>query len=316
LGNELEHKVTANVMAEDYVTLRNMINEMWPDPSSRPWLIGPDENPDGDYLKDFLQGAGHVINASTYHVYPGYGLDPKLPNEILTVDYLNKEGSLAESLGSIISSSAPGVEGWVGETAAAWHSGQYNTTNTFLSGFWYLDALSSVAAADQKAFCRQTLIGGNYELLDKNTTEPYPDYYTALLFKRLMGQKILSVKVDSTIQQWIRAYASCTAPDVEEVEEGAVTLAFLNINNSTSFNLTIANVSESMADREEFHLSTGEGGNLRSHTMKLNGNLLQLQDDKLPPLSGQIVSGSAPLTIQPLTYGYAVLKNVNAHACK
>jgi hypothetical protein len=71
-----------------------------------------------------------------------------------------------------------------------------------------------------------------------------------------------------------------------------------------------------MADREEFHLSTGEGGNLRSHTMKLNGNLLQLQDDKLPPLSGQIVSGSAPLTIQPLTYGYAVLKNVNAHACK
>jgi hypothetical protein len=59
-----------------------------------------DENPDGDYLKDFLQGAGHVINASTYHVYPGYGLDPKLPNEILTVDYLNKEGSLAVSLRS------------------------------------------------------------------------------------------------------------------------------------------------------------------------------------------------------------------------
>ena len=66
-----------------------MINELWPDSSTRPWLIGPgwsniwtereyhlceislDENPNEDFLKKLLQKAGYAMNASTYHIYPG-----------------------------------------------------------------------------------------------------------------------------------------------------------------------------------------------------------------------------------------------------
>lgn len=33
------------------------------------------------------------------------------------------------------------------------------------------------ASYDTKTYCRQTLIGGNYGLLDTNTFVPNPDYY-------------------------------------------------------------------------------------------------------------------------------------------
>lgn len=41
----------------------------------------------------------------------------------------------------------------------------------------YLDQLGMAASYDTKTYCRQTLIGGNYGLLDIKTFEPHPDYY-------------------------------------------------------------------------------------------------------------------------------------------
>ena len=48
--------------------------------------------------------------------------------------------------------------------------------------FRYLDQLGLAATYNTKVYCRQTLIGGNYGLLDKTTFVPNPDYY---------GQEIL-----------------------------------------------------------------------------------------------------------------------------
>jgi len=41
----------------------------------------------------------------------------------------------------------------------------------------YLDQLGQSAKYDTKVYCRQTLIGGNYGLLDTDTFVPNPDYY-------------------------------------------------------------------------------------------------------------------------------------------
>jgi hypothetical protein len=41
--------------------------------------------------------------------------------------------------------------------------------------------------------CRQDYIGGDYGMVDCLTGAPLPDYYTALLWTRLMGPKVLSV---------------------------------------------------------------------------------------------------------------------------
>jgi len=41
----------------------------------------------------------------------------------------------------------------------------------------YLDQLGMASQYNTKVFCRQTLIGGHYGLLDTETFLPNPDYY-------------------------------------------------------------------------------------------------------------------------------------------
>lgn len=41
----------------------------------------------------------------------------------------------------------------------------------------YLDQLGMAAKYNSKVYCRQSLIGGNYGLLDRDTFLPNPDYY-------------------------------------------------------------------------------------------------------------------------------------------
>jgi len=51
---------------------------------------------------------------------------------------------------------------WMGETGGAYNSGRNTVTNRFMSAFWYVDWLGILANQGHAAFCRQTLIGGNY----------------------------------------------------------------------------------------------------------------------------------------------------------
>lgn len=43
--------------------------------------------------------------------------------------------------------------------------------------FRYLDQLGMAAKHNTKVYCRQSLVGGNYALLNRTTFEPNPDYY-------------------------------------------------------------------------------------------------------------------------------------------
>lgn len=46
-----------------------------------------------------------------------------------------------------------------------------------MHGHRYLDQLGMAAKYNTKVYCRQTLIGANYALLDTNSFVPNPDYY-------------------------------------------------------------------------------------------------------------------------------------------
>ena len=70
---------------------------------------------------------------------------------------------------------------WMGETGGCYNSGHYNMSNAFMDAFWYLESLAGFARNGATAFCRQTLLGGNYELVGKDTLSPNPDFYAAAL---------------------------------------------------------------------------------------------------------------------------------------
>ena len=99
----------------------------------------------------------------------------------------------------------------MGETGGAFNSGQNTTTNRFMSHRWYLgklttpppqdlqekrsDQLGIFAQYKHDAYCRQTLIGGNYGLLQRTNSENSinPDFWGTVLFNSLMGEFVHDV---------------------------------------------------------------------------------------------------------------------------
>ncbi|XP_065178266.1 uncharacterized protein LOC135808944 [Sycon ciliatum] len=316
--NEKQGQVHADVMADSYQDVHEMLVKYWPDVATRPKLIGPDENPNAGFLEEFLPLVADVIDAVTVHIYTGYGLDHNLPAQITTGQYLDKYQSTLAPLAKVINDKAPKAEIWIGETAAAWHSGQMNTTNTFLSGFWYLDALGTAANNNVQAFCRQTLIGGYYELLNRTTRDPNPDFYTGLLWNKLMGTKMLHV-TSTVSRSSLRLYAACSAASFQAKTPGSVTVAFINIAD-TAFSASPASLVHRIDGKEnlgtiEYHLIPGDGQmTLRTTQMMLNDKLLELdENNKLPAMDGLVRSG--PVLIAPKSYGFVVVPDANADVC-
>lgn len=68
--------------------------------------------------------------------------------------------------------------------------------------------MAQMAGNGHRKYCRQTLLGGNYELLNKTTLMPNPDYYTSYLWNRFVGTKILEVKREDKYSD-LRTYAAC-----------------------------------------------------------------------------------------------------------
>ena len=177
---------------------------------------------------------------------------------------------------------------WLGEGAA--HNGgggpEGRTYATSLySSFYYLDALATLARLNHAAFARQTLAGGNYELLrcsagwDPSNThdevgeaaaaapygcdlEPRPDMYVALLWRQHMGTAVLAAptleptpaKADLAP---LRVNAHCWRGGTEG--DGAVAFSVSNVNPSGDwFSLSFALDDDDAAKDEESGNQRGE----------------------------------------------------------
>jgi len=61
---------------------------------------------------------------------------------------------------------------------------------------WYADALGLYAANGIAMLSRQTLLGGDYEMINRTTGLPNPDFYVALLWHDLVGTDVYGVTLD------------------------------------------------------------------------------------------------------------------------
>lgn len=229
------------------------------------------------------------------------GLDPTLPSQAWSPSFLDKTAQqAAPMLNASADFRAAGGEIWVGETAMAWHSGRPNCTDSYLSGPWYISALGTLAAT-HSVHIRQTLFGGWYGLVDHFTVQPNPDFFTGLLFKRTMGERVL--RASSSLPDSVLVYAHC-ARDVP-----GVTLAFVNLDNSTTFEVAAVAGGPPLAPRSEFVL-TAAGGDTAARQVILNGEgaPLGVAGGVVSPTPPRVVTDpSVPLLLAPRTYGYIVL---------
>ncbi|URD73124.1 heparanase-like protein [Musa troglodytarum] len=213
-----------------------------------------------DWFKNMLSASGYgVVDVVTHHVYNlgsghpppsasssrsgdgnlvGKVTDPKvLDNIVSTYDEVLCLG------GRIRWRSQQRRQGAV-EHLCEWFLVRVDTTRDRLPKLKvYLDQLGMVSRLHHKVFCRQTLIGGNYGLLDHDTFVPNPDYYrstsssssswnSALLWHRLMGAGVLEASHDGPAH--LRSYAHCS-----KNTPGGVTLLLINLSDSITFEVAI-----------------------------------------------------------------------------
>jgi len=314
LGNELP-KISPAVCAQDYLNLAQLLEHFWPNATARPRLIGNDLNSDEEYVRAFLPLVGGALDVLTYHNYAGEGANHTPVSAFMTPDYLDRGPQ--QSRGVIAAwqeLAAPATELWVGEIAACWHSGQQGWTDRFGDLFWYLDALAARARLNHSAFCRQALVGGFYEMLDRATLAPNPDYWGALAFRQLMGPTVLEARVDGDTTRMLRAWAQCQPP-------GVVTLLLINLSNDTIYEFAVESLGlpgAPSAPRSEYELAAGGDGSLTAQNVTLNGVALQPvgPQGRIPSLTALAVGGKgATVVVRPQTIRFVVFEGVAATPC-
>lgn len=315
LGNEPEaftffqHTfVGAQQLVDDFQRLRSTLADV--SPSSH--LLGidsfgnpPFEGPDGwSFLPSFLKhGGGDVVDIVTYHWYPLLGnCGGFLPQsqchrirgyatleDAVTVAFNDTAEKFAHMRTLVEVSGKPL---WLGEGSLAAAGGRDGVTNRFASTLFYLFELGQAATTGHAVFLRQCLAGAAYGLIDVHSLKPLPDYWGALLYKRLMGTQVHEV----TVSWPLRGFAHCHPTQYEKV-----TVLIVNPSGSAwRLNLTQAGGA--------FSLFLMTGGNatepLASSDLRINGKLMEAPEGILPHILPVTFHGTPSYTMPPFSAGF------------
>ncbi|MFZ1391600.1 MAG: hypothetical protein WAS23_08450, partial [Dokdonella sp.] len=128
----------------------------------------------------------------SYHFYGSVSkrcMGKLTPENALTKDWLSKTELGLKFYEDARDKYQPGAPIWLTETAEAACGGD-PWAATYVDCFRYLEQLGRLAKKNVQVVMHNTLDAGEYALLDQGTHEPRPNYWAALLWKRLMGTKV------------------------------------------------------------------------------------------------------------------------------
>nr|KJB33258.1 hypothetical protein B456_006G004400 [Gossypium raimondii] len=331
-GNQLSGagmgaRVEAEQYGKDVIVLKNMVKELHPDPKTQPKVLGPSGFYDEKWFNSFLEVLGQeVVDGVTHHIYNlGPGDDLNLITKIQDPSCLNQVAQTYRGVFNIVNKFKPQSGAWVSESGGALQGGAKDVSPTFADGFWYFDQLGMASTYNHKVFCRQTLIGGNYALLDTTTFIPNPDYYGALLWHRLMGSIVLAVTQESNPN--LRVYAHCAK------KKPGISIIFINLSNDSTFDVTLSSYEHrrrnlrptdaakpnfeftSHLNREEYHL-TALGGNIQGQIVLLNDVPMVLTDTfDIPAMDPKLVNASTPISVAAHSIVYVTIRDFHAPVC-
>lgn len=325
LGNEpnsFEKKAGIRVdgvqLGEDFIHLRKIMSESGFYQNSG--LYGPDVGQPRDHridiLEGFLQSGSEAVDALTWHHYYVNGRDTSL-EDFLDPEILDTLALKTNEVLEKVKQVSPQKSVWLGETSSAYGGGAVGLSDTFVAGFMWLDKLGLGAKLGLDVIMRQVLIGsGSYHLVDDNL-DPLPDYWLSVLYKRLVGEEVLSLKTFpdfSLLHKRVRLYLHCT--NKKSSRSGAVTLIAMNLSHKAARVSVPTHMASSTV--EAFVLQSDQSGEegLYSRSVMLNGEVLKMVDDTtLPDLNGVRLSPSEHLHLGAYSLSFYVFSDVRAPAC-
>ena len=254
--------------------------------------------------EDMLSATGPAFDAFSYHTYGAVSIRCQsmgagattTADAALSEDWLARGGESEQFYAGLRDHFEPGKPMWNTETAQAACGGD-RWASTFLDSFRYLNQLGDLAKRGVQVHMQNTLAASDYGLLQEYTFEPRPNYWSALLWRRLMGTTVLDAGAASSPS--LRVYAQC-------LRDSPAGVALLVINTSTkqAGSLTL------LSAAARYTLTAHE---LTDQQVQLNGVDLKLGNgDALPELKGaKVRAGNIQFTPASITF-LAVPKASNA----
>lgn len=307
LGNEINgypfvhgmrHFMGARRYCRAYETFSELVAETHPGarkagPASSFWPRIGEPNPKID---SFLKCVGDRCDVVTWHYYPvhshrgSFSTRWASPKTLLEPRTLNEIGRYSRRIGDIQGRRSFSGQRWLGELGPALYGGEPGLSDRYLSGLWWLDALSTAAKAGEERVFRQTLFGSEYGLLRSEDYAPNPDFWNCLLWKSLMGPEVYEAQGPDAPPS-LRLYIHGDAPG------HAKTLLALNVSMSEPAEIDL---SDFLRDAAEASLFLVEAPDPFSRELRVNGvDPSDFQSD--------ILSLGTPLTrdrlrLAPLSY--------------
>jgi hypothetical protein len=255
---------------------------------------------------DLLTAAGPVFDAFSYHFYGAVSnrcasigqRATTTADAALTADWLSRTDTVETFYQGLRDRFEPGMPLWVTETADAACGGN-PWSSTFLDSFRYLNQLGSLSKSGVQVVIHNTLASSDYGLLDENSFSPRPNYWAALLWRKLMGTAVLDA--GTATPPALHLYAHCLRG-----HPGGVALLAINTDSS-------AHSLDMRAPSERYTLSADR---LEDSTVKLNGSALSLGAlDALPQMNG-VTLNTGEAAIAPDTITFFEIANANNPACR
>jgi hypothetical protein len=265
-------------------------------------ILGPGTTGESALASDLLAASGSGTDVFSYHHYGTLSercIGSSAPEAALSEEWLSRTDRTLAFYRTLRDQFEPGRPIWLTETAEAACGGN-RLSATFLDTFRYLDQLGRLAKAGVQVVMHNTLAASDYGLLDETTFDPRPNYWGALLWRKLMGAIVLDSGVP--VEAGLHVYGHC-----QRGTPGGVALLVINTDRIASHPLTLAKPSERY---------TFDAASLSAPIVRLNGATLGLDDkDDLPPIAGARTAAGA-LSFAPATISFLTIPGAGNSACQ
>jgi hypothetical protein len=261
-----------------------------------PGSVGEAHGKEGDLTtRQLLTASSPAVDVFSYHHYGAASLRcaggdwwPQTTRQAaLSEDWLATTGRGLDYYRALRDTFEPGTPIWLTETADTVCGGN-PWAATFLDTFRYLDQLGRLAQAGVQVVMHNTLAASDYGLLDETSFLPRPNYWAALLWSRLMGDRVFDPGAVQGDGLHVYAHAQRDRAD-------AIAVLVLNLDRKAPRAIALA------APSERYTLSAEP---LDSGEVRLNGTPLRLgAHDALPALDG-VRSPAGTMVLPPASISF------------
>jgi heparanase 1 len=279
-------------------------------------VLGPGSVGEGGLLagfagirsEDMLVATGPGLDAFSYHFYGGVSkrcagrgeMGQTSPEAALSEDWLSRTERDGRFYAALRDRFEPGRPLWLTETGETGCGGN-PWASTFIDSFRYIEQLGRLAKLGVQVVMHNTLAASDYGLIDEETLEPRPNYWSAVLWRKLMGTTVLDAGPSPA--PGVHVYAHCLAGRL-----GGVALVAVNTDRNASRDVIVTR------GGERYTLISPKG--LLAHSVELNGKEIVLRKDGAVPALRGVRAQAGRVTLPAASVTFLSFADAGNASCR